>query len=144
MEVEAIGSEIVDSAIVVHRALGPGLLESAYQTCLAHELTKRGLRVACELSLPVVYDGLQIDAGYRLDMLVEERVIVENKAVDALLPIHEAQLLTYLRMSGLWLGYLLNWKTARMRDGIRRIVHGDPPADRGVPPQRARKGIIRT
>ena len=129
MRIEDVGSEIVDSAIAVHRALGPGLLESAYQVCLAHELGIRGLRVACEHPLPLTYNGLQIDAGYRVDMLVEECVIVENKAVARVLPIHEAQLLTYLRLSGCWLGYLLNWNTVRMKDGIRRMVHGLPPVE---------------
>ncbi|MBI3537608.1 MAG: GxxExxY protein, partial [Chloroflexi bacterium] len=94
MDSEFIGSQIVDSAIKVHRALGIGLLESAYQQCLAHELRTRGLRVELEVVLPIRYDGIQIDAGYRLDMLIEESVIVENKAVETLAPIHQAQLLT--------------------------------------------------
>ena len=98
MDIEEIAGTIVDAAIKVHRALGPGLLESAYQKCLAYELRKRGLQVKCEVLLPVVYDGQQVDAGYRINMLVEDRVIVENKTVDRLLPIHEAQLLTYLKL----------------------------------------------
>lgn len=123
MDIEAIGKEIVDASVKVHRTLGPGLLESAYQQCLAHELRKRGLRVDCEVFLPVVYDNQQIDAGYRIDMLVEEMVIVENKAVNVLLPIHEAQLLTYLKLRGCRLGFLLNWNVKLMKHGIKRMVH---------------------
>ena len=121
-DIEEVASHIVDSAIRVHTALGPGLLESAYQRCLVHELRKRGLRTENELSLPIEYDGIKIDAGYRVDMRVEECILVENKAVEQLLPIHEAQLLTYLKLSGCTLGFLLNWKVKRMKDGIRRMV----------------------
>src|SRR5512143_3810981 len=95
-DIEEIATIIVDAAIKVHRALGPGLLESAYQHCLAHELRKRGLRVETEVAQPVLYDGECIDVGYRLDMLVENAIIIENKTVEDLAPIHEAQLLTYL------------------------------------------------
>lgn len=123
MDVEEVGAAIVDAAIRVHRALGPGLLESAYQACLAHELRQRGLKVECEVTQPILYDGCQIDAGYRLDMLVEDCVIVENKAVEQLLPIHQAQLLTYLRLRGCSLGYLLNWHVPVMKDGIKRMIH---------------------
>lgn len=127
MDIEETGKQIVDSAIKVHRALGPGLLESAYQFCLAHELRQRGLRVETEVFQPVTYDGQQLDAGYRLDMLVENCVIIENKAVDTLQPIHEAQLLTYLKLRGLWLGYLINWNSVRIKDGIKRMVNGTKP-----------------
>jgi GxxExxY protein len=96
--IEAIATDIVDAAIKVHRALGPGLLESAYQQCLAHELRKRGRRVATEVVVPILYDGERIDAGYRLDLFVDDEIVVENKTVDMLLPIHEAQLLTYLKL----------------------------------------------
>jgi GxxExxY protein len=123
MDIEAVGRQIVDASIKVHRALGPGLLESAYQHCLAYELSKRGLQVECEVQLPVVYDGVQIDAGYRLDMLVEGSVIVENKAVERLLPVHEAQLLTYLKLHDRRLGYLLNWNVPLMKQGIKRMVN---------------------
>ena len=123
MDIEAVGKQIVDASIKVHRALGPGLLESAYQVCLAYELAKRGLRVECEVQIPVVYEGVQIDAGYRLDMLVEGCVIVENKAVERLLPVHEAQLLTYLKLHDRRLGYLLNWNVPLMKDGIKRMVN---------------------
>ena len=123
-ELEAIAKIIVDAVIHVHRALGPGLLESTYQACLAHELQKRGIRVQCEVVLPVRYDGIIIDAGYRVDMLVEGVIIIENKAVQELLPIHEAQLITYLKLSGLKLGFLLNWNVRLMKDGINRMVNG--------------------
>jgi GxxExxY protein len=123
MDIEAVGRQIVDASIKVHRALGPGLLESAYQHCLAYELRKRGLWVDCEVQLPVVYDGVRIDAGYRIDMLVEGSVIVENKAVQRLLPVHEAQLLTYLKLHDRRLGYLLNWNVPLMKQGIKRMVN---------------------
>ena len=123
MDIEEVGRQIVDAAIQVHRALGPGLLESAYQACLAYELRKRGLRVECEVLLPVRYDGQQIDAGYRIDMLVEGMVIIENKTVERLLPIHQAQLLTYLKLRDCRLGYLLNWNVSLMKQGIKRMVN---------------------
>jgi GxxExxY protein len=127
MDIEDIAKEIVDSAIKVHKALGPGLLEAAYQICLAHELMKRGLRVTCEVSLPIHYDGIDIDSGYRIDMLIEDCIIVENNVVDRIIPIHEAQLLTYLRLKGCWLGFILNWNVTRMKDGIKRLVNGPKP-----------------
>jgi GxxExxY protein len=123
MDIEAVGKEIVNAAVKVHRALGPGLLESAYQQCLTYELRKRGLHVDCEVLLPVVYDGQEIDAGYRIDMLVEEMVIVENKVVSILLPIHEAQMLTYLKLQDCRLGFLLNWNVTLMKQGIKRMVN---------------------
>ena len=123
MEIEEVGKQIGDAAIKVHRALGPGLLESAYQACLAHELRKRGLAVACEVLQPVLYDGVQIEAGYRLDMLVEDLVIIENKAVEIVLPIHAAQLLTYMRLRNCRLGYLINWHVPLVKDGIKRMVN---------------------
>ena len=123
MHIEAVGKQIVDAAIKVHRALGPGLLESAYQHCLAYELRKRGLKVECELQLPVLYDGVHIDAGYRIDMLIEDRVIIENKAVKEILPVHKAQLLTYLKLHDRRLGYLLNWNVPLMKQGINRMVN---------------------
>ncbi len=126
MDVEEIAHEIVDSVIKVHRALGPGLLESAYQKCLAYELRKRGLRVECEVGLPITYDGHTIDVGYRIDMLVEECVLIENKSVDHLLPIHHAQVLTYLKLRGLRLGLLINWNVRLAKEGIKRILNGWP------------------
>jgi GxxExxY protein len=121
--IEDVGAEIVDAAVTVHRELGPGLLESAYQKCLAHELRSRGLEVTCEIAYPVEYRGAQIDTGYRIDMLVEDCIVVENKTVETVLPIHVAQLLTYLKMSGCRLGFLLNWNVRLMKDGITRLVN---------------------
>lgn len=128
MDIEQIATEIVDSAVKVHQELGPGLLESAYQTCLAYELTKRGIRVACEVTLPVHYDGKEIECGYRIDMLVEDCIIIENKVVDQISLIHEAQILTYLKLKGCWLGFILNWNVLRMKNGIKRYVAGPKPS----------------
>jgi GxxExxY protein len=108
IDYEAIGRIIVDTAIQVHKALGPGLLESAYQQCHSLELRARGLHVDNEVLLPIVYKGLPIETGFRIDTLIEGCVVIENKAVDQLLPIHEAQLLTYMRLGNYLLGYLLN------------------------------------
>ena len=124
MDIEEVGRCIVSSAVKVHRALGPGLLESAYQKCLAYELRDKGLTVECELLLPIRYETVEIDAGYRIDMLVEKQVIIENKTVEKLLPIHEAQLLTYLKLKGVKLGFLLNWNVVLMKHGIKRMVNG--------------------
>lgn len=119
-----VSGAIVDSAIAVHRTLGPGLLESTYQACLAFELQKRGLKVALEVPLPVVYEGHKLEVGYRIDLLVEDQVVVEVKAVDSLAPIHRAQLLSYLRLSGRSLGLLLNVNVVLMKDGIVRMRDG--------------------
>ena len=121
--IEEIGRNIVHSAIKVHKALGPGLLESVYQRCLAYELEKVGLTVACEVPIPVRYDEVSIDLGFRMDMMVQNAVVIENKTVERLLPIHEAQLLTYLKLTKLNLGYLLNWNVVLMKDGIKRMVN---------------------
>ena len=121
-EIEQAAAHIVDSAVKVHTALGPGLLESAYQRCLAHELRKRGIRTQSEIRLSIQYDGIKIRSGYRVDMLLAGKIIVENKTVDQIMPIHQAQLLTYLKLSGCPLGFLLNWKVKRIKDGIRRMV----------------------
>lgn len=123
MDIEATARIIVDSAVKVHRALGPGLLESAYKFCLAYELRKRGLRAETEVVLPIVYDGQHLDAGYRIDMLVEDCIIIENKVVDKLLPVHEAQLLTYLKLRNCRLGFLLNWHVDLMKHGIKRMAN---------------------
>jgi GxxExxY protein len=114
---------IIGAAISVHRELGPGLLESAYEACLAYELTDRGLRVERQKELPVTYRGHSLDCGYRLDLLIEDLVIVELKAVEKLQPIHEAQLLSYLKLSGAPLGLLLNFNVIELRRGIRRLVN---------------------
>jgi GxxExxY protein len=122
-KLEAIASTIVDAAILVHRELGPGLLESAYEVCLVHELTNRGLSVERQKPLPVRFRGVQVEAGYRLDLLVEGSVILELKAVDELTKIHHAQLLTYLKLSGLRLGFLINFNAVPLKNGIRRFVN---------------------
>ncbi len=123
MDIEIVAKHIVDAALKVHSALGPGLLESAYQACLAHELRQRNLKVECELPQLIQYNGIKIDAAYRLDMLVEDSIIIENKTVDVILPIHRAQLLTYLKLRGCRLGFILNWKVVHMREGIKRMVN---------------------
>ncbi len=123
VEIEKVGAIVLGSAINVHRALGPGLLESAYQRCLEYELRNAGLTVKCEVPLPVVYHGIEIEAGYRVDMLVESCVLIENKTVEKILPIHQAQLLTYLRLSDTRLGFLLNWYVPLMKRGIVRMVN---------------------
>jgi GxxExxY protein len=119
---ERAARSIVDAAMAVHRALGPGLLESACEICLAHELDRRGHAVASQLALPVVYESIKLDAGYRIDLLVDDTVIVEVKAVDALSPLHQAQLLTYLRLSGRRLGLLINFNVVLLKQGIRRMI----------------------
>ncbi len=126
MTVNDVSGAIVNAAIKVHRALGPGLLESAYEACLAHELRKDGHDVRAQAALPVQYDGVRIDVGYRLDLLVSDAVIVEVKAVDKLAPIHEAQLLTYLKLSGKHVGLLMNFNVIQLRDGIKRLVNNLP------------------
>jgi GxxExxY protein len=118
-----ISGQIVDSAIAVHRELGPGLLESTYQACLAYELRSRGLKVLHEIGLPVVYREVELDVGYRIDLLVEDIVIVEIKAIETLAPIHEAQLLSYLKLSGKKLGLLINFNVTHVKDGIKRLVN---------------------
>ena len=114
----------MDCAIRVHTALGAGLLESAYESCLAHELAKHGLEVRKQVPMPVLYDNTQMDVGYRIDMLVNDRVVVELKAVEKLMPLHTAQLLTYLKLSKLRLGFLLNFNVEHMRNGVKRVVNG--------------------
>lgn len=109
----------------VHAVLGPGLLESAYQACLAHELRKRGYGVAAQVGLPVIYEGEKIELGYRIDLIVENTVIVEVKSVDAIHPVHQAQILSYMRLSGIGVGLLINFNVRSLRDGIKRMVDGD-------------------
>lgn len=120
---DEIAGQIVDAAIAVHRTLGPGLLESAYETCLTFELGDRGLRVASQVALPICYRGRQLDASYRLDLIVDELVIVEIKSVDELAPIHTAQLLTYLKLSDKRLGLLINFNVDLLKRGIKRIAN---------------------
>jgi len=123
MKINDISAQILDASIKVHRTLGPGLLESAYETCLAYELRQRGLRVETQVSLPVVYEGMRIDAGYRIDLLVEGQVIIELKAVEKLIPLHEAQLITYLKLSDKRLVILVNFNVIRLKDGFRRFAN---------------------
>jgi GxxExxY protein len=120
---EEIGHSIIGAAIKVHSVVGPGLLESAYETCLLYELEKH-LPVRRQVMIPIRYEGLTIDNGYRIDLLVGEQIVVELKVVEAILPIHRGQLLSYLRLGGFRLGFLLNFHMARMRDGIVRMVNG--------------------
>ena len=119
-----LAAAIVALAMKVHSTVGPGLLESAYELCLGHELTRRGLKVRNQVPIPIRYDDLTIDHGYRVDLLVNDRVVIELKAVETILPVHRGQLLSYLRLGGFKLGYLLNFNVAHMRDGITRLVNG--------------------
>jgi GxxExxY protein len=123
MKFPEITEKIIVAALKVHSGIGPGVLESVYKTCLAHELKQAGLTVSSEVALPVVYNGLRLDSGFRIGLLVENLVIVELKCVEALLPIHKAQLLTYLRLSNKPIGLLLNFKVIHLRDGIKRILN---------------------
>jgi GxxExxY protein len=125
-QLDRITDTIIGAAIEVHRALGPGLLESAYEACLSFELAERGVKVEQQKALPVVYRDVRLDCGYRLDLLVENAVVVEIKAVDVLMPIHTAQLLSYLKLSNRPVGLLINFNVKMLRDGIRRMVNGYP------------------
>jgi GxxExxY protein len=118
-----IGQRVLGCALAVHRALGPGLLESVYETCLAHELGKAGLDFDRQLSLPVTYDGLVLDMAYRLDLLVLKRVVIEIKAIESVTAVHRAQLLSYLRLGEFRLGYVLNFNVSLLKDGIHRIAN---------------------
>jgi GxxExxY protein len=122
-EIETIGSEIIDGSIKVHSEFGPGLLESAYEACLTQELRCRGLFVQTQVQLPIVYRGVRLDVGYRIDLVVERAVIVDLKAVKQLHPIHEAQLLSYLKLADYRLGFLINFHVVHLRDGIKRMVN---------------------
>jgi GxxExxY protein len=121
-ETEKIAKEIVDSAYQVHVQLGPGLLENAYETCLIHELNQRNLEVQRQVEVPLEYKGVHLNAGFQLDLLVANKVIVEIKAVEGLLPVHRAQLITYLKLTGHQLGFLINFNEAVIKKGIERIV----------------------
>jgi len=122
-ELNDLTGRIIGCAMKVHSSLGPGLLESAYEACLEYELKRSGMRVERQKPLPVIYEGVAVDCGYRIDLSVEESVILELKAVDALAPIHEAQLLSYLKLSGLGVGLLINFNVVHLRDGIKRMVN---------------------
>lgn len=122
MEYENITSVVIGCAMKVHSFLGPGLLESAYETCLVHELKKNGIKVLSQVALPVVYDGVNLDAGYRIDVLVEDRIVVELKAAENLTSLHQAQLMSYLKLSGNKVGLLINFNVVHLKDGIKRVV----------------------
>lgn len=119
---EAVATAVVDSAIAVHRALGPGLLETVYEQCLAYELASRGIGIQRQVAVPVQYRDLRIEAGFRMDMLIGGCVIVEAKAVEKLLPVHAAQILTYLKLTGHRLGLLINFNVPLLKDGLRRLI----------------------
>ena len=123
MELNQISGQIVDAAMKVHSAIGPGLLESAYEACLLFELHRRGLKAARQVELPVVYDGVRIDVGYRLDLLVEDSVVVELKAVEEISPVHKAQIISYLKLGGYKLGLLINFNVLHLKDGITRFAN---------------------
>ncbi len=121
-EINDLTSRVIGAAIEVHKALGPGLLESAYEECLCHELQVKGISFRRQVPLPLVYKGIRLDCGYRIDLFVEDRLVLELRTVDRVLPIHEAQLLTYLRLSGAKAGLILNFSHPVLRDGIRRML----------------------
>ncbi len=119
---ETVAAAVIGAAFQVHRTLGPGLLESVYETCLCHELSKRSIAYQRQIALPVVYDDLQLDSGLRLDLLVDDSVILELKAVESMNPLYDAQLLTYLKLAGKRLGLLINFNAPLLKDGLKRIV----------------------
>jgi GxxExxY protein len=123
-QLNKITEVVIGAAIQVHRTLGPGLLESAYESCLAYEIRKRGLAVEQQKPVPLVYEEVKLECGYRMDLLVERSVVIEVKSVEALAPIHEAQVLSYLKLSGSRLALLINFNVTLLRDGIRRFVSG--------------------
>jgi len=116
--------DIITAAMKVHSALGPGLLESAYEACLQHELHKAGIHSEVQVPLPVVYEGVKLEVGYRIDLLVENLVVVELKSIDAIAAIHQAQILSYLKLSGKSIGLLINFNVVHLKDGIKRFVSG--------------------
>jgi len=122
VEIEELSRNLVDSAFKVHQTLGPGLLESVYEACLCVELRKRGIRYKSQAPIPLVYEGVSIEAGLRLDLLVESSIILEIKSVERLLPVHQSQLLTYLKLADLHLGLLINFNVALFKQGVRRII----------------------
>jgi len=150
MGVNNLTEQVIGAAIDVHRELGPGLLESACEACLVHELGLRGLRVERQKALPLVYRGVRLDCGYRIDLVVENAVIVELKAVERLERVHEAQMLSYLKLSGCHVGLLINFNVRLLKDGVRRFASRDlppedvlrTPADRGPPHEEPSVGSV--
>ena len=128
LEENPLTDKIIGAALEVHRHIGPGLLESAYEECLCSELSRCGLRFQRQVHLPVLYKGLRLDCAYKMDLVVEDSVVVEIKAIDQLLPIHKAQLLTYLRASGKRTGLLINFNVVKLKDGLRRVLNGYSPS----------------
>ncbi len=126
LELNDLTDKIIGAAVEVHRELGPGLLESAYEACLFFELEQGGLKVERQKALPVLYKNIRVDCGYRLDLLIEDKVVVELKSIEALLPIHKAQVISYLKISGCKVGLLINFNVTLLKDGIRRIVNSVP------------------
>jgi len=124
MSAHEVSHAIIKAALKVHSALGPGLLENAYRACLAHELRKAGFQVGVEVELPLIYDGVRLDVGYRIDLLVNDLVVVELKAVESLEPVHQAQLLCYMKLSKKQLGLLINFNVLHLKDRIKRMVDG--------------------
>jgi len=123
VEAEMVGKKVLDAAYVVHSTLGPGLLESVYEACLAHKLRQQKVLVETQVVMPVTFEGVQIETGLRLDLLAEKLVIVELKSVETMIPLYEAQLLTYLKVTGLRLGYLINFNVVHLKDGVKRMVN---------------------
>lgn len=124
LEIERTAKGTIDAIVHVHRSLGPGLLESAYQACLCHELVKRGFELQVEKSVPIEYDGMTVDNGFRADVIVNNHLLIENKSVSSLNEVHQAQVITYLKLAELKLGLLVNWNVHLIKDGIKRIVNG--------------------
>ena len=132
MNENAIGKEVVDAAVKIHSALGPGLLESVYEVVLARELTKRGLSIERQVAVPIVYDGVKFDEGFRADIIVEDKVILELKSVELLNKVYHKQLFTYLKLKELKLGFLLNFGASLMKEGIKRMINGLEDESLGV------------
>ena len=125
IEEEEIGRKIVNAAYIIHKSLGPGLLEKVYEICMAHELTKSGLLVRRQVDIPIVYDGITFEEGLRLDLLVNDKVIIELKAVEIVNPVWEAQIISHLKLTGKQLGYLINFNVPLIKEGIRRFINTD-------------------
>ena len=125
MTYNRLGTKIIDAAMQVHRELGPGLLESVYEVCLIEELKNKGLKVESQVRLPIVYKGKELKKDFIIDLLVEDKIVIELKAVEDLLPVHEVQLVTYLKLSGMKLGYLINFNVSLLKFGIRRRINGE-------------------
>ncbi len=122
MEFDELSNKVIGCALEVHKALGPGLMESVYEKCLSYELAKAGLKYETQKAMPVIYKGIKIDCGFRIDILVEGKLIVELKSVDKVLPIHQSQVLTYMKLAGISTGLLLNFNVTKLKDGIQRFV----------------------